>query len=126
VKSLVHLHGRLHELSLVDVDTLVGRLEGEAARQLLGAFVADLEEAVGQARAALRAGQLEMTSGLDPLLLLEHASERRAQIGEPGFREADTRLAARATARRELASLEELVRLVLPRLLEADRRLQST
>jgi len=37
--------------------------------------------------------------------------------------DAGARLARRAASRRELARLEELVRGVLPKLLEADRRL---
>ena len=109
---------RLRELALVDLDALVA---GEDA-SLLGAYIADLEDALGQARAAIRDAHRELGAGPDPLGLLDLGPERRARTeGDPG-----SRLAARAAARRELALLEELVRGVLPRLLEADRRWVAT
>jgi hypothetical protein len=117
---------RLRELSLVDVETLVARLDAPVAAEVLGAYVADLEDALGQARASIRAAHTELGSGPDPLLLLDVGSERRSGMGEPGITESQERLGARARRRRELAQLEELVRLVLPRLLEADRRYLAT
>jgi hypothetical protein len=113
---------RLRELALVDLDTLLGRLpEGEMVA-VLAAYVADLEDALGVARAVIRDVHRELGAGPDPLALLDLGSERRSR----GESDAGVRLAGRATARRELARLEELVQGVLPRLLEADRRYAAT
>jgi len=112
---------RLHELSLVDVDALAPG--GEVA--LVAAHVADLEDALGQARRVLREAHAEIGAGPDPLLLVEQSPERRAAGGEAALREAKAKLVGRAAARRDMARLEELVVKVLPRLLLADRRLVS-
>jgi hypothetical protein len=109
---------RLRELALVDLDTLLGRLPEDEMVAVLGAYVADLEDALGAARAVIRDAQRDLASGPDPLALLDLGSERRVRAeADPG-----ERLAARAAVRRQLAQLEELVRGVLPRLAEADRR----
>ena len=112
---------RLHELSLVDVDALAPG--GEVA--LIAAHVADLEDALGQARRVLRDAHGEIGAGPDPLLLVEQSPERRVAAGELALREAEAKLVGRAAARRDMARLEELVVKVLPRLLVADRRLVS-
>jgi hypothetical protein len=113
-----HLLERLRELALVDLDALCA---GEPA-SVLAAYIADLEDALGQARAAIRDAHRELGAGADPLGLLDLGPERRVRAdGDPG-----ARLAARAAARRELALLEELVLGVLPRLVEADRRWVAT
>ena len=110
---------RLRELALVELDTLLARLDDDAMRATLAAYVSDLEDALGQARAAIRDGHRDLAAGPDPLALFDQSSERRARgaDADPG-----SRLAERAAARRDLARLEELVQGVLPRLLEADRR----
>ena len=109
---------RLRELALVDLDTLLARLPPDEMVAVVGAYVADLEDALGAARAAIRDTHRDLGAGLDPLALLDLPSERRARADS----DAAGRLAIRAMARRELARLEELVQGVLPRLLEADRR----
>jgi len=113
---------RLHELSLLDVDAVVAPADPNPA-ELLGAYVADLEEALAEARRALRDAHAELGAGPDPLLLVEQAPERRVAAGDQGVKDAADRLRARAAGRRDMARLEELVRRVLPRLLDADRRL---
>lgn len=112
---------RLHELSLVDVDALAPG--GDIA--LIAAHVADLEDALGQARRILREEHAEIGAGADPLLLVEQSPERRVAGGETALRDAEAKLVARAAARRDMARLEEMVVKVLPRLLLADRRLVS-
>jgi hypothetical protein len=113
---------RLHELSLLDVDAVASTADPHAA-ELIGAYVADLEEALGEARRALRDAHAELGAGPDPLLVVEQPPERRVAAAEQGVRDAADKLGARAAGRREIARLEELVVRVLPRLLEADRRL---
>jgi len=113
---------RLQDLALVDVDVLTTKLDRDAARELLAAYVSDLEEALGEARTLLREGHRELAAGTDPLALLDVPSDRRAGNAS-AVTDAGARLARRAASRRELARLEELVRGVLPKLLEADRRL---
>lgn len=113
---------RLGDLALVEIDMLLGGVAASDTRPLVAAFVADLEAALGEARAILREWHRELGGGADPLALLDVPAERR---GGDGVSDASSRLAARASARRELARLEEAVRQVLPRLAEADRRLQA-
>jgi hypothetical protein len=115
---------RLHELSLVEVDAVAPASDPQAV-ELIGAFVADLEEALGEARRALREAHADLGAGADPLLFLDQPPERRVASGEQGLTEAAHKLAARAGGRRDMARLEELVVRVLPRLLDADRRLAS-
>jgi hypothetical protein len=120
--ALPGLVERLADLALVDIDVLTRRVEGEAARELVAAYVSDLEEALGGARILLRELHRELASGNDPLALLDVPSDRRSG-NAAATADAAARLGRRAAARRELSRLEELVRGVLPRLLEADRRL---
>jgi hypothetical protein len=115
---------RLEDLLLVDLGVLVSRLEGEEARALVVAHVAVLEEALSEARALLREGHRELATGVDPLALLALPSVRRAGNAS-AVTEAAARLGHRAEARRELSRLEELTRVLLPHLLEADRKLSG-
>ena len=119
------LLARLRDLALVQVDVLVGAQTGPAAAELVAAFVADLEDALGQARAAIREAHAALGAGPDPLSLLDRTPDLRARGGEAAVSDSAGRLADRAAARRRLAQLEEAVRVVLPRLLEADRRLTA-
>ncbi len=119
------LIARLRDLALVELDTLVGRLDDATATELIGAYVADLEEALALARAVIRETHAAIGAGPDPLGLVDRTPELRARGGDAPIQESLDRLADRAAARRELAQLEELVRGVLPRLLEADRRLTA-
>jgi len=113
---------RLRELALVDLDVLVGRLSDEDAFAVMGAHVGDLEDALAEARVALREAQRAMSAASDPLGLLDLGSERRTRAGEEAFEEAAARVEKRAADRRELARLEEAVKGVMGRLLDADRR----
>jgi hypothetical protein len=113
---------RLRDLSLVELDTLLGSLPEDAAKEMLLAFVADLEEALLEARAVLRRGHAQVGAGADPLGYVDLGPERRSEGGDERVAAASEVLGDRAAARRELARLEEMVRGVLPRLLEADRR----
>ncbi len=116
---------RLRELALVDVDVLVGRQVGRGAAELIAAFVADLEDALGRARALIRETHTALGAGPDPLVHLDRTPELRSRGGEAAVADVAARLAARAQARRCLAEVEVVVEGVLPRLLEADRRLTS-
>ena len=116
---------RLHELALVEIDTLVRGLPDETARAVVDAYVADLEDALGEARAAIREAHRLLAAGADPLALLDLGAERRVRAGEAAVADSASRLAQRAADRRTLARLEEAVQGVLPRLLEADRRLMA-
>jgi hypothetical protein len=120
------LLARLEDLALVEVDTLIAGLDEAAAAEMLGALVGDLEHALGEARDVIREAHGAFTGGADPLGLLDHGPEARSQGGETAIAEASARLAERAAARHEIARLEEIVRAVLPRLLQADRRLTAT
>jgi hypothetical protein len=113
---------RLRELALVQVDILVGALAPAVALEVLGAYVADLEDALGQARSFIKEAHAELAAGADPLNLLDQGPQRRMQGGDELVDAVSARVRARAFGRRELARLEDLVRGVLPRLLEADRR----
>ena len=119
------LLARLADLALVEVDTLIAGLDAVAAADVLAAFVADVEDALGQARDVLRDVNAALGTGADPLGLLDRGVDLRAQGGETALAEALARLGERAAARRDLARLEERVRGVLPRLLQADRRLTA-
>jgi hypothetical protein len=113
---------RLRELALVDPLTLLAGLSHEDAAPILVAFVSDLEDALGEARIAIRDAHRDLGAGADPLALLDFGPERRTRAGIDAVVEPMARLGQRAAARRELARLEELVQAVLPRLVEADRR----
>lgn len=114
---------RLAELALVELDTLIATMPDDVATGVVAAYVADLEDALAEARSVLREAQRAHTAGTDPLALLDLGAERRVRGGESVVTDAALRLGQRAAERRDLARLEEAVRGVLPRLVEADRRL---
>jgi hypothetical protein len=64
------LHERLMDLALVEIDVLTARLPPEEAKEVLGAFIADVEAALAEARAFLREGQKAFAAA-DPLALLD-------------------------------------------------------
>jgi hypothetical protein len=116
---------RLRDLALVDLDALLAGAEGDAYVQLLVTHAEDLEDALRTARA--RAAELtKLIAGADPLVLLDSGFAVRARDGgrEAAERTA-RRLAARATACRALARLDDLSAGLYPRLVEADRRRAS-
>jgi hypothetical protein len=113
---------RLADLSLVPLDSLVAGLADDEIDEVMGAYVADLEDAIAEARATLRDTHAQLGAGPDPLGLVERGSEVRARGAEAAIADSAARLADRAERRRALALLEDEVRRVLPRLLEADRR----
>jgi hypothetical protein len=113
---------RLADLSLVPLDALCAGMVDDELRDVVGAYVADLEDAIAEARATLRDSQAQLGAGPDPLGLVERGSEVRTRGAEAAIVDATRRLAERAERRRALALLEDEVSRVLPRLLEADRR----
>ena len=116
------LNERLMDLALVEIDVLTARLSPDEAKEVLAAFIADVEAALAEARAFLREGQKSF-GGADPLAFLDLPSDRRAGVGDAAVAEAASKLGQRAATRRELARVEELMRPVLARLIEADRRI---
>jgi hypothetical protein len=117
------LLGRLRQLSLVDVDSLLAGASGTRYGELVAAYADDVGDALACARARIRElGKLAM-SGADPLGLIEVAPPARAReaAAAAGDRASD-QLRARAEACRALASLNDAAALLLPRLIEADRR----
>lgn len=116
---------RLRDLAVVEVDMLIAGASDGAAAEILSALVADLEDALGQARATIARAHAALGAGSDPLACIEATPAVRSRGGEPAVAMAVERLGERAAARRELACLEELVRGLVPRLLEADRRLMA-
>jgi hypothetical protein len=113
---------RLTDLSLVPLDALCAGLGDEETVEVLGAYVADLEDAIAEARATLRDTHTQLGAGPDPLALVERGSEVRTRGAEAAIADCAGKLADRAERRRALALLEDQVCRVLPRLLEADRR----
>src|SRR5437867_6662585 len=99
---------RLRDLSLVDIDTLLAGVGGDAYAQLLVTYAVDLEDALRAARTRL----IELTravAGVDPLALLDAPFATRAKDG--GREAADKvgrRLLARAAACRALARIDDL------------------
>jgi hypothetical protein len=114
---------RLRDLALVDIDVLLAGRAGSDAVELGQAFVADVEQALGEARAVFRDQGAALVAAPDPLGLLDQSSRGRMRGGEPALSESNRRFLERARIRRDLACLEDLCRDVVPRLLAADRRL---
>jgi hypothetical protein len=110
------LLGRLRQLSLIDLDSLLAGAGGTRRDQLIAALAEDLIDALGQARRRMGELTAEVAAGPDPLAALD---------AEPRVRGAEAlaaRLGERAAARRDLACLEEAAALLLPRLFELERR----
>lgn len=116
------LLARLRDLALVELETLLAHAEGRARAALLGAYVDDLEHALGEARRRMRELS-KITEGAEGLALLEMSSERRARdANEFVLPITARRLREQSEACRLLMQLGEAVGRVLPRLVEADRR----
>lgn len=113
---------RLRDLALVEVDALLAGVDLESYPVLLEAHAAELEDALATARA--RMGELiRALAGSDPLVSLDAGAATRAKDGgRDGAERVTRRLAARASAARALARLDDVVASVYPRLVEADRR----
>jgi len=118
-----HLLGRLRQLSLIDLDSLLAGASGARRAELLAAHADDLADALGQARTRMADLGREISAGPDPLVVLDATPALRARgaAGEGPGRLA-ARLAERASACRDLARLEEAAALLLPRLFEIERR----
>lgn len=121
------LLGRLRQLSLIDLDSLLAGATGERWAELLAAHADDLIDALGQARQRMSELGRVVAAGPDPLAVLGAAREVRVRgaVGEGGARLA-ARLAERAAACRDLARLDEAAALLLPRLFELERRRGSS
>jgi hypothetical protein len=117
------LISRLRQLSLVELDALLSGASGTGQRSLLDSYAEDLHDALAAARARMQALLAVAAQGPDPLALLDAAPAVRAREGAiDAARRASERMAARADACRSLARLDDATALLLPRLLEADRR----
>ncbi|MCE9579484.1 MAG: hypothetical protein K8W52_40555 [Deltaproteobacteria bacterium] len=115
---------RLRDLSLVDLDALLGGTSGEQYANLLVTYADDLEDALKTARAR----QLELGKAVagDPLTLLDAPYTTRARDGgREGAERVTRRLIGRAASARALARIDDLAAALFPRLLEADRRRAS-
>jgi hypothetical protein len=112
------LLGRLRQLSLIDLDSLLAGASGSQHDELVAAHAADLTDALGQARRRMGELTAEVAAGPDPLAALDSPAAPREAAGQ-GLA---ARLVERAAAGRALARLEEAVALLLPRLFEVERR----
>lgn len=117
------LVGRLRQLSLIDLDSLLAGASGDSRVELLGAYAGDLIDALRQARARIAELTRTVAVGPDPLAILDATPSVRVRgaAGEGPGRLA-ARLAERASACRDLARIEEAAALLLPRLFEVERR----
>lgn len=117
------LLGRLRQLGLIDLDALIFGAAAELRGELVAAYADDLADALVRARQ--RMGELveSIASGPDPLQLASAPADVRARggAGEAAGRLA-ARLGDRADACRQLARLDEACALLLPRLVELDRK----
>lgn len=114
---------RLRDLALVDVDALLAGTSGDARNALLAAHVADLEDALAKAGAAMDEMMASLARGAEPLGWIEWPPERRAgDDGEQAARRSAETLGQRGIVCRELAVLAEMSAAVMPRLVAADRR----
>jgi len=117
------LLGRLCQLSLIDLDALTFGAAADQRGELVAAYADDLADALVRARQ--RMGELvkSIASGPDPLQLASAPAEVRARggAGEAASRLA-SRLAERAEASRQLARLDDACALLLPRLVDVDKR----
>jgi len=124
----LELLGRLRQLSLIELDSLLAGASGSRQTELIAAHVDDLLDALGQARRRMAELGRQIAAGPDPLAILDAAPAVRARGGPSA--EGPSRLAARllerAAACRELARLEEAAALVLPRLFDLERRYGAT
>ncbi|HKE16160.1 MAG TPA: hypothetical protein VKB80_14890 [Kofleriaceae bacterium] len=117
------LLGRLRQLSLIDLDSLLAGSSGEGRADLLAAHADDVIDALGLARQRMAELTRDVVAGPDPLAILDAAPavRMRGAAGEGPGRLA-ARLASRAEACRDLARMEEAAALLLPRLFEIERQ----
>ena len=117
------LLGRLRQLSLVEIDALAAGAAPGRRTELLDAYADDLADALAHARRRMTELVALVSGGPDPLALVGAAPSVRAQSGAG---EAASRLSARlfqrAGACRDLARFDEACALLLPHLIEVDRR----
>lgn len=113
---------RLRDLALVDLDALTTGLSDEAAAAMTAAHADDLADALAAARKRIAELRAPLAAP-DPLLLLDlpPARKRRGDSRDAAARVAD-QLAARATAARMLARLDDLIAPLVPRYFAAERR----
>jgi hypothetical protein len=117
------LGARLRDLALVELDALLAGTDGDRRAALLAAYVGDLEDALGTARARMTALIGEIGAGPDPLAVVDADAGARVRDGGVELaRRAQARLDARARACRALAALDQLASAVVPRLIEAERQ----
>lgn len=116
------LLARLRDLALVDLDALVSGLPDEAAAELVTAHAEDLADALSCARRRLAELRAPLVAS-DPLAMLElPAHLRRRGDGRDAAERAAEQIAARATAARMLARLDDLIAPLVPRYFAAERR----
>jgi len=112
------LSARLRDLSLVELDALVGAGRGD----LVAAFADDVADALREARTRIVALRAQL-GGADPLNVLDTTVRQRASdAGAAGATRVRERLTAQADAARALARLADLAAALVPKLFEADRR----
>jgi hypothetical protein len=117
------LLGRLRQLALIELEALTFGAAAELRGDLVAAYADDLADALERARARMAELVTSIASGPDPLQLASAPPDVRARggAGEAASRLA-ARLGERADACRQLARLDEACSLLLPRLVELDRR----
>ena len=117
---------RLRDLSLVDIDVLLRGTDADGQDALLVAFAEDLEDGLREARARMAKLVAELSTGPDPLALIDVAYDVRARDGGRDLASKVTaKLVRRAHTCQALARYDELAEQLVPRLLEADRRRAS-
>jgi hypothetical protein len=117
------LLGRLRQLSLIDLDSLLFGAGPDRRAEVVAAFADDLADALLRARDRMAELVGQIGAGPDPLALATAPADtrRRGGAGEAAGRSAH-RLAERADACRQLARLDEACALLLPRLVDIDKR----
>jgi hypothetical protein len=117
------LLGRLRQLSLIDLEALAFGAGAEQRGELVAAYADDLADALVHARQRMAELVKSIASGPDPLQLASAPAEVRARggAGEAASRLAG-RLADRAEACRQLARLDDACALLLPKLVEVDKK----
>lgn len=113
------LSTRLRDLSLVDVDALIGA--SSSASELVAAYADDVADALREARN--RIGQLRgQLAGPDPLGIVELPARQRASADAAAVARTRERLVGQAETARALARLADLAGALAAKLFEADRR----
>jgi len=117
------LLGRLRQLSLIDLDALTFGAAADQRGELIAAYADDLADALVRARQRMAELVTSIATGPDPLQLASAPAEVRARggAGEAASR-LSSRLADRAEACRQLARLDDACAVLLPRLVDVDRK----